>query len=179
MAVGRESHKATLLSDGKVLVAGGTLFLNILDRVTATAELYDPATGTFSPTGSMTTPRQDFTATLLPNGKVLVAGGFDNSGRALATAELYDPASGTFTLTGSMAAPRTGHTATLLPNGKVLVAGGFTAELYDPATGTFSFTGGLATARTGHTATLLQSGQVLVIGGAGSSGILASAEIYK
>jgi hypothetical protein len=191
MAAAREGHEATLLSNGKVLVAGGTLSFDTLDRVTATAELYDPATGTFSPTGSMTTPRALFTATLLPNGKVLVSGGNDNLGKVLATAELYDPTAGTFTLTGSMAVPRSGHTATLLPNGKVLAVGGgdtsgllATAELYDPATGTFSFTGGLATARASHTATLLQTGEVLVIGGVNnctSAGcvILASAEIYK
>ena len=91
---------------------------------------------------------------MLPNGKVLVAGGVDIDGHALASAELYDPASGTWTATGSLATARDDHTATLLPNGKVLVAGGWqltgilaSAELYDPASGTWTATGSLATAR--------------------------------
>ena len=111
------------------------------------------------------TPRYYHTATLLPSGKVLVAGG-DTSGFS---AELYDPVSGTFATTGSLAMARALHTATLLPSGKVLVAGGESlaaaAELYDPATGTFSATGSLATPRYYHTATLLPSGKVLVAGG--------------
>ena len=122
---------------------------------------------------------------MLPNGKVLVAGGYDSNFGALASAELYDPASGTWTATGSLATARYVHTATLLPNGKVLVAGGYdidgslaSAELYDPASGTWTATGSLATARDVHTATLLPNGKVLVAGGDDGSGILASAELY-
>ena len=141
--------------------------------------------GVFANTGSLATARRYHTTTLLPNGKVLVAGGV-NSGNALVSAELYDPASGTWTATGSLATARYHHTATLLPNGKVLVAGGFdssgnalaSAELYDPASGTWTATGSLATARGGPTATLLPNGKVLVAGGYDGSGYLASAELY-
>lgn len=156
-------HSATLLRNGKVLVAGGGVAGEI-----GTAELYDPATGTWTTTGSLKIPRAFHTATLLPNGKVLVAGGLANSGGIQKTAELYDPATGTWTLTGSLAAGREYHTATLLPNGKVLVAGGdylTSAELYDPATGAWTSTGSLTTGREAHSATLLQNGKVLVAGG--------------
>src|SRR5882724_2823996 len=136
--------------------------------------------GTWTPTGSLNTARLLQTATLLPNGMVLIAGGFS------ASAELYNPASGTWTPTGSLNTARGFHTATLLHNGMVLVAGGFgannylaSAELYDPASGTWTPTGSLNTARDGHTATLLPNGMVLVAGGFGASGPpLASAEHY-
>jgi Galactose oxidase, central domain len=179
LATGRADHTATLLPNGKVLVAGG-----YNGSALASAELYDPASGTWTATGSLATGRAHHTATLLPNGKVLVAGGEDSSSNPFASAELYDPASGTWTATGSLATGRSLHTATLLPNGNVLVAGGFdssftglaSAELYDPASGTWSATGSLSTARLQHTATLLPNGQVLVAGGTG--GPIASAELY-
>ena len=97
--------------------------------------------GTFSPTGSLNTARGYHTATLLNNGKVLIAGGVDSTNSVSASAELYDPAAGTFSTTGSLNAAREYHTATLLNNGKVLIAGGFngsvlaSAELYDPRPG--------------------------------------------
>jgi hypothetical protein len=172
-------HTATLLPNGEVLVAGG----NNEGLDVASTELYDPALGTWTATGSLATARYGHTATLLPNGKVLVAGGF--GGGAAASAELYDPASGTWSVTGSLGAARYGHTATLLPNGKVLVTGGSSssgalasAEVYDPASGTWTATSSLATARASHTATLLPNGKVLVAGGANGSGYLASAEVY-
>ena len=90
----------------------------------ASAELYDPASGTWTATGSLNTARDFHTATLLQNGMVLVAGGFDSNGNDSASAELYDPASGTWTATGSLNTARDSHTATLLQNGMVLVAGG-------------------------------------------------------
>ena len=136
-------------------------------------------------TGSMGNARELHTATLLPTGKVLVAGGNGNIGTAF-TAELYDPATGTWAPTGGLNTFRYWHTATLLPSGKVLIAGGtqdgfnglIGAELYNPATGTWSGTGTLATGRLLHTATLLPSGKVLVTGGDGGSGPLSSAELY-
>jgi hypothetical protein len=135
MRTARRRHTATLLPNGKVLVAGG-------DGGISTAELYDPATGTFSFTSSMMTARTGHTATLLGNGKVLIAGG--NGG--ILTAELYDPATGTFSFTKDPMGTynRVEPTATLLPNGKVLIAGGNVnpyevdrVQLYDPAAGTF------------------------------------------
>src|SRR5205823_244016 len=123
--------------------------------------------------------RARHSATLLPNGKVLVAGGIDVA-ETLSSAELYDPSSGTWSSTGSLITPREEPTATLLPNGQVLVCGGGedTTELYDPASGAWAATGSLATDRLHETATLLLDGEVLVAGGQ-DSGTLASAEVYK
>ncbi|WP_395833011.1 kelch repeat-containing protein [Cystobacter fuscus] len=178
MAGERAYHTSTLLPDGKVLVVGGTGLDAVEGTVggAETAEVYDPATGVWSPTGSMADERTHHTATLLPDGKVLVVGGSN-----LPTAEVYDPATGTWSATGSMAAPRYNHTATPLPDGKVLVSGGWsstsilaTAEVYDPATGTWSATGSMASSREGHTATPLPDGKVLVVGGRN----LPTAEVY-
>jgi hypothetical protein len=142
-----------------------------------------PVCSHWASTGPMTTPRYLHTATLLPNGKVLVAGGAGEFIRDFATAELYDPASGTWSATGSMTSPRWRHSAILLRNGKVLVAGGTsasrnlaTAELYDPATGTWSATGSMSLPRALHTATLLPNGKVLVTGGHDSNILIA--EVY-
>jgi hypothetical protein len=130
MATSRESHTATLLPNGEVLVAGGIHWINFTPIRTATAELYDPSTGQWTTTGSMTTARSLHGATLLPSGLVLVAGG-QNSGD-LASAELYDPSTGSWTATGSMNSRRSGAQATLLQDGRVLMAGGSgnTAETY-------------------------------------------------
>jgi hypothetical protein len=186
LATARYYHTATLLANGKVLVAGGTgpSGQNFLQS----AELYDPASGTWAATGSLSFPRSRHTATLLPGGKVLLAGGSNLNG-LIVSADLYDPTSGTWTATGNLGAGRESHTATLLLNGKVLVAGGSTsassigsAELYDPASGTWSATGSLADPRLVHTATLLPTGRVLVTGGVtgdiNNTGYLATAEVY-
>jgi uncharacterized repeat protein (TIGR01451 family) len=139
------------------------------------------AAGLFTPTGDMSVARVDHTATLLPDGTVLIAGGSQIG--ALNSAERYDPALGTFSPTGSMAVARYGHSATLLANGKVLIAGGFngngTAEIYNPATGTFSPTGNLVVARYFHMAAPLADGRVLLAGGQGNGvSFMDDAEIY-
>jgi N-acetylneuraminic acid mutarotase len=195
LATARFLHTATLLPNGKVLVAGGVIGVNNNSGAIASVELYDPATGTWTATGSMATARAYHTATLLGNGKVLVAGGTDKpyvgapNTTYFANAELYDPATGIWTSTGLLNDARGGHTATLLDNGKLLVAGGYngvylaSAELYDPATGSWTATGLLSLAREGHTATLLNNGKVFVAGGFDGNGgypgvFLTNAQLY-
>src|SRR2546421_99437 len=169
----RAYHTATLLPDGKVLVTGGSDGSQI-NRANdlASSEVYDPATRTWTATGSLANRRHEHTATLLPNGKVLVVGGTVDFINDLTSAELYDPATGTWTPTGSLNNGRRAHTATLLPNGKVLAAAGIgdgtilkSAEVYDPAAAIWIPTSDLSTWRAYHTATLLPNNKVLVTGG--------------
>jgi hypothetical protein len=193
MRANREHYTATLLSDGRVLVTGGD-DMSDGSAPLASAELYDPTTGAFSPTGSMTTPRVFQSATLLADGRVLIAGGQQVvRGPSLASAELYDPASGTFSPTGSMSLGLSEHSATLLADGRVLIAGGIpydssgqivgngpsrTALIFDPKTGTFSTTGSMAFMTEFYTATLLLDGRILFAGGDAGSQSLASAQVY-
>src|SRR5208283_157101 len=147
MTMLRFAHTATLLANGEVLITGGITSSNL---ATATAELYDPSTNTFSATGSMANARHAHTATLLPDGTVLITGGTNNTSDDgigdLAGAELYDPSLGTFSAFGNMTTPRADQGAVLLTNGLVLVAGGVSspttgltaAELYNPTNATFS-----------------------------------------
>jgi WD40 repeat protein len=160
---------ATLLPDGRVLVAGGS---GGSSNALASAELFNPATGTWSVTGSMHQGRSGLngagaSATLLPDGEVLVAGGEDANFNLLSSAELYNPVTGTWSVTGSMATGRVGQSATPLSNSQVLMAGGSTAttaELYNPATGRFTATGSMLTGHGSATGTLLPGGDVLVTG---------------
>ncbi len=178
--------KAVLLRDGKVLVAGGDASLGTL--ASGHGDLYDPESGQFTLThGSMITPRRFATATLLPSGKVLFAGGSNASNQKLDSAELYDPATGDFTATaGAPTIARWNATAELLADGKVLIAGGrngsngweASAELYDPATDHFTATGSLSYDRDAAMSTALSDGTVLIAGGRGVGGFPAGGEIY-
>jgi N-acetylneuraminic acid mutarotase len=174
MTTARANAAAIRLRDGRVLICGGTATGQV-GGVLSSAELYDPAARTFTPTGSMTVPRAGQTITMLRDGRVLLTGGVQNAGfrSQLSSAEIYDPASGTFSATGSMTVPREGHTATMLRDGRVLIAGGSdngihtldSAEIYDPSSGTFSRTGHLHQPRVAHVAALLGTGKVLIAGG--------------
>jgi N-acetylneuraminic acid mutarotase len=180
----RLAHTATLLPDGTVLVAG-SYGEDSDGGVSDTAEIYDPATGRWTPTASMHADRSYFTATLLLDGTVLVVGGWGSSAK---TSELYDPASRTWTMSASaMSVFRSDHAATLLADGRVLVVGDYKeiatyAEIYDPETGMWTATGNMNVLRNYSTVTLLSNGVVLVSGG-GESGsnpdVSRSAELYN
>jgi hypothetical protein len=182
----RFHHTATRLLDGRVLVVGGADGEHG-GTALASAELYDPATGSWSATGPLGVARRFHAAVLVSGGKVLVMGGLDASGNLLTSAELYDPATGSWSATGAMGVGRAWHSATPLGSGRVLVVGGAgidqalgaSAELYDPETGSWSATGAMATPRRFHSATLLPGGKVLVAGGFHEyTGIVTSAELY-
>jgi len=179
----RSGHTATLLANGKILIAGGADGAKV---TLASAEIYDPKTTRLTPTGPMNVPRAGHAAVRLRNGRVLLVGGGGST-----AAELYDPASGTFSLTaGELTTARVAETATLLPDGTVLVTGGLdnfghslnTAEIYNPVSDKFSPTGTLNEARAIHAAALLKSGNVLLVGGSTDSVLthaIASAELYN
>jgi hypothetical protein len=182
MNAARTWHTATVLVDGKVLVAGGG---------PQSAEIYDPVANTWTPTSFMTVARSKHTAELLENGRVLVMGGC--SGDPCVSAELFNPATGQWTLTGPMRVPHVSHASAVLPDGKVLVSGGIffcdpefgfcfpttVAETYNPTLGTWTLVGPMTTTRAGHRATLLSTGKVLVEGGSNDEfAAQASAEVF-
>jgi Kelch motif/Galactose oxidase, central domain len=182
MKTARSSHSATLLRDGKVLVAGGEvgpIDPNTETTRSSSAELYDPKTGTWSPTGSMRRARAGHTALPLVNGNVLVLGG---DGLQV-TAELYNPDTGTWSSTTGLTGQRPGFAATLLRDGKVLVTGGgeqASAAVYDPAAQNWTQVANMGTPRRSHAATLLDGGLVLVAGGINNvhTAGLDTAEVY-
>jgi hypothetical protein len=198
LASARIETAAVLLGNGKVLIVGG------LDTkaamVLASAELYDPASRTFSSTGALSVPRAFFGMALLTGGKVLVAGGVDGSGKPLASTELYDPVAGTWSPAGNMSSARAAHTAVPLSDGRAIVYGGWsqlagyakntasvgytaapltTAELYDPRSNTFSATGPTGTPHAFSAGTRLGDGTVLIASGiTGLGQDTAAAEVY-
>ncbi|HDR8961296.1 Kelch repeat-containing protein [Burkholderia vietnamiensis] len=179
MVLPRQAHKAVLLADGNVLVAGGLAADSNNLSATPSAEVYSPTRGVWNRVGNMATGRLGHTMTVLKDGRVLVTGGhraddvMDDD--AFASAELFNPTDGQWAVTASMSIGRRGHTATLLPNGKVLVVGGrmagsngdatAMAELFDPVKDTWVAVAPMRNARYGHSATLLRSGKVLVVVG--------------
>lgn len=177
MVDGRQGHTATVLDNRQVLIAGGSKNIGFRSEL-ASAEIYDPNSGTFRSVGAMSSPREGHSATLLRDGRVLIAGGSPNGIVTTSSAEVYDPHTGSFTAIASMNVPREGHAATLLRNGKVLIAGGGrggmpggyiaydTAEIFDPASNRFSMLDAhMVGDRVGPAAALLDDGRVLIAGG--------------
>jgi N-acetylneuraminic acid mutarotase len=186
MSIARGDHSATMLANGKVLVVGGWN-----TSALSSTEVYDPtinpAMGTWTNTGAVNTSRSYHQATLLPDGKVLIAGGYRGNDASMSSAELYSAVDGTWTKTSPLNTPRRFYTLTLLPNGKVLALGGWdtsnsvlsSAELYDPIMGIWSMIGSMSTNRYGHTTTLLRNGKVLIAGGQSANFFThSSAELY-
>ncbi|ADB51788.1 kelch repeat-containing protein [Conexibacter woesei] len=185
MSTVHRAHGAVLLRDGRVLIASGTSS----GGAVATAELYDPVNGSWTPAAPPLVPRHYATATRLIDGRVLLVGGAAATG-VTTHAELYDPTANTWTATGAMNEPRNGHAAVLLADGRVLVAGGAddtrnasaTSEVYDPATGLWTPTAGtMSDSRENLHAALLDDGRVLVAGGYDvnpSTMFRSSADVY-
>jgi N-acetylneuraminic acid mutarotase len=186
LALPHADHTATLMADGRVLVAGGSI--SFPGENPQDTEMYDPVSDIWSSAGTILgepiDPRYS-SATLLPDGKVLLAGGGDATDWVLDGNFLYDPATNSWSAGGNLETFRELHSATMLPSGEVLIAGGFnysdvaaSSELYDPATGTSKIGSNLVIPRAAHTATLLPNGMVLVTGGVNLDRVLSSTELY-
>ena len=177
MTAARMGQTATALADGRVLVVGGQRNIGFRTALAST-EIYDPATGAFINAAPMSVAREGHTATLLRDGRVLVAGGSSNGTVTIDSAEIYDPSANRWTSAGHMTVPREAHVAVLLRSGKVLIAGGGrggmpggyiayqNAELFDPATGRFTaIADRMRSDRVGAAGVLLDTGKALIIGG--------------
>ncbi len=187
MTTGRQSHSASLLPDGTVLIVGG-----YGAGAMSTSEIYDPRTGASEQAANPVTGRAAHRATELSDGRILISGGNGEAGSVLSSVEAYDPTAGEFNQVGSLTTPRVGHTQTLLDDGSVLIVGGTsgwrsatkilaTAEIFDPKTDTSILVGDMQTPRYKHAAVLLSDGRVLVIGGSDENdfrGRYDTAEIY-
>jgi N-acetylneuraminic acid mutarotase len=162
-----------------------------IDSISFTAHIYDPLTNSWSQVESPSTARIGHTATLLTNGRVLIAGGTDSTTGTTSSAELYDPVANAWSTAGNLQTAREWATATLLPNGTVLVVGGYfdstgstpgvlaSSEIYDPVANAWSAGSGLSVVRAQHAATLLPNGTMLVEGGFdGSLNPVNSSELY-
>lgn len=180
----RDHVAATLMSNGSVLIAGGNDGQGTDTSVLASAEVFDPATGQWSTTGSMSLPRQGHSLVALDNGTALVAGG-DAGDDPFQSVEIYDPASGTWSATADMADARERFAAVALQDGRVLALGGggasghlASAEIYDPGSGAWSSAAEMSSPRLKPAAVVLQDGKVLVVGGLGAGQFLTTAELY-
>ena len=177
----RRFHKAALLNTGEVLVMGGEDARPGMEgTMLASAELYNPHWETWTPVGDLNTARDNHTATRLPDGRVLVAGGWTGTTH-LASAEIFDPGSETFSPTADLNIARGSARSVLLPNGRVFITGGIfldSAEEYDPQTGSWTLAGTMSDPRSDPEIVLIGSGQVLVSGGYRDEGALASADLY-
>jgi hypothetical protein len=185
MRIDRTHARAMRLRNGKVLVLGGYSNVGDLQHTKRTAELYDPRTNRWSPARPMPDQLGGFSATLLRNGRVLVAGGFMDDNNEVPTAEIYDPARNRWSAAAPMPHPRSMHTATLLKDGRVLAAGGVdgsrtrrTADVYDPRRNRWSRTGNMTSPRAYATATRLRNGDVLVAGGSFNGPASRTAQVY-
>jgi hypothetical protein len=185
MAAARSVHTATLLADGRVLAIGGQTVVNGDSVALWSSEIYDPGTGSWSDAGSLATHRSLYSTTLLPDGRVLLAGGWDEEGNDLSSVEVFDPATGAFVAAGDMLGARRSPAAALLRDGRVLVVGGYvgnsvlsSAEIFDPTTGLSTATGSLRTERHDASALVLRDGRVVIAGGANLIGEPLSTEIY-
>ncbi len=202
MAAARTAHTATALWNGKVLIAGGASGSLLSPTALSSTELFDPATGTWSNARSLDTagltPRMSHTASLLPDGRVLVVGGQASPLTAAPEASIYDPERNRWSPARKLGSARYGHTATVTQTGTVFVFGGYSAsntalgsgEVYDATTDSWTATANAPlTGRVSHAATLLPSGEVLLTGGAGTAGVTpygvaltapySSAELYS
>ena len=198
MSFARGTHTATLLQDGRLLIAGGDDGSGRLEAITDTSELYDPSTGRWEPGGAMGRQRTQHTATLLNDGRVLLVGGAgvlqagiqeQQLERPLIETDLFDPNSETWSFAGEISIPRDHVAGALLSDGSVLVAGGndgkgtetsvlASAEVFDPATGQWSSAGSMSQPRQGHSLVPLADGAALVAGGDAGEDPFQSVEIY-
>lgn len=184
MTTPRAYHTATLLPNGTVLIAGGQSNTGDANSVLNTSEIYYPSTKKFVKAGDMNYPRMLHTATLLPDGNVLVTGGVGN-GSYLNTAEIFITTANIWIPVSNMNDRRSEHTATLLKNGNVLITGGLngngilnTSEIFDFSNYTFTAVGNMNEPRKRHTANLLKNGRVIVIGGHNSNYVSETMEIF-